>query len=730
MNTELFMKCGLHLLGSLSALAWVWSGALARARSGGRELAWDLAWCDATVRTAAWITVTALALGAAGVLGAPAWLAATLIVGAGLRLVPVAETPPVPGIVDGPAPSTVFLVALGGFLLGRAVFGLRNPPADWDSLQYHLPMVAHWIRTHALGVAVREPQAFGTYYPGGGEVLQMWAAMSSGRETLMTWPGIVALGLMALALRRLGLLLGARTGVAEALALALVTAPGVGSLTLGTRIDNLFAAEFALALLFAVRALRSEASGDLSTALIALGLFAGTKANGPLLVTLAAVALAIAFARHGHRRGVLTPGRLALPLALGGFWLARNLLLTGNPLFPSELRLGPIHLAGLESFALLSRTTQLAVWREGYAGHLTPENLERFFGPAQLLMALGLVLAAARGLGRRAGAPLPDRRITRGLDAGAGAGPLTAIAIGGALLFLISPFSGAYWPAEHGKPPGLNWDNLRYLMPAVMAALPLAAAGLSGRLTPGTITLLGAAIVWDTRRWAGHVLPGVALAALVAVIAWGVRRARGDANLWKSLWTRHWTWLGPAGVVTAAAALALAVTVVDGQRERLSDSIWNGYLPRIHDLRAEDLRSLRKEARGRAIAVVGMDAWWGYYGRTFGGHPVYVPVGIEAQVSRRWSFTRDERAQPDSARWRRNLAASGARFVVIGAFGGDCGRVPIERRWMEADSAHFERLVGACCATASRAASPEATTGCDEAWRVREAREPAPRDKH
>jgi hypothetical protein len=157
---------------------------------------------------------------------------------------------------------------------------------------------------------------------------------------------------------------------------------------------------------------------------------------------------------------------------------------------------------------------------------------------------------------------------------------------------------------------------------------------------------------------------------------------------------------------------------VDGKRERLTDLIWDGYLPRIHNLSAEDLRALRERARGRAIAVVGMDAWWAYYGRDFTGNPVYVPAGIDARRPRLWSFVRDDRAHADSTTWRRNLEASGARFVVVGAFGGDCERVPAERRWMAARPDGFRRVAGSCCAGEPAPAARDASTGCDEAWRV------------
>src|SRR5213075_1988531 len=92
-------------------------------------------------------------------------------------------TDPARGVT--PAPSPVFVIAIVGLAIGRAMFGLRNPPADIDTLVYHLPMVAFWFQSGSLGAPLTFPPSIGTYFPGNGELLQLWTVFALHRETLM-----------------------------------------------------------------------------------------------------------------------------------------------------------------------------------------------------------------------------------------------------------------------------------------------------------------------------------------------------------------------------------------------------------------------------------------------------------------------------------------------------------------------------------------------------------------
>src|SRR5262249_37841111 len=128
-------------------------------------------------------------------------------------------------------------------------------------------------------------------------------------------------------------------------------------------------------------------------------------------------------------------------------------------------------------------------------------------------------------------------------------------------LFLISPYSGAFWPATAGRPPRLAMDNVRYLWPAFVGAFPLGALGISRlpfpRAWAAAIAALSLALLL---RLAGHLAPGIAIATVVIAVSWViVRFGHTRARL--------------AAVVTAGLAciaLAAAVAWVDPLRERVN----------------------------------------------------------------------------------------------------------------------------------------------------------------
>jgi 4-amino-4-deoxy-L-arabinose transferase-like glycosyltransferase len=668
----------LRLLAAIAVVLWVWLCARRRVASALPGAPRDLAWCAATIWTATVLVGSALALGAVGALTDWSWSAVAGLGALALRprrrLEPAAE--PVAG---EDTPSVPFRIALGGYLIGRGAFGLRNPPADVDSIHYHLPMVAHWLQSHALGVRAHEPAALGSYYPGNVELLQMAAAFATGSDTLMGLPSVVALGLLALALRRLGMVAGATAGVSEAMALCLAGAPGLAQLTLGIRVENLMAAWFALALLFGLRFRRDERPADLELAVLALGLFAGSKSTGPVLAAMAALAVLVGPGWRGRwRRLAQVRAALALAALLSLFWPARNAVAFGNPLYPAALSLGPWQLPGIVSRELLARTTQISVWLAGKPGHLNVDFLLQFLGPCAVLIPLGVLLH----LVRRRGATDLDHALL-----GLGAASF--------LLFLVTPFSGIALIGSDGRLMTYARDNLRLLMPTAVAALPLAARGLSlhaGRWLPAAI---GALFLVALGPKLGHVLPGI-LVMTMLLGAWPLFR--------DSARRRHGR-VAPA--LIASGLLALGVVGVEPLRERASDLVWDDFLDRRSNLDAAAVRRLCREAGGRPIALVGMEASWAYFGRHFDSHPIYVPVARSwAPSPGAWRFAHDDRSRADHATWLRNLEASRTAFVVVGPAHMDCSRLPIERDWMASDPRRFV---------------PVARRGCAEAYRVRPA---------
>ena len=661
---------------SSGTLAWIWTSARSRVRRTHGPMAPDDAWCATMVWVALVITAAALVLGLLGRLAFLPWCGVVALAGLWLRVGGTAiEAEPNSAREarnDAP-PSAWFLVLLGGFLLGRALFSLRNPPWDLDSLDYHLPMIAHWLSSGTLGVALQQPAASATYYPGNFELLQMWAIASARRDTFVYWPVILSIGVMAVAARRIALALGARRAVAEALALALVSAPGIAGMTKGLQADTYLAALLAVALRFGMRYRERGMTADAAVVLGALALAAGSRFTGPAFAVVVVTLIALAPGAGARRRLAAPIGLWCVALLTGGFWLVRNTIACGNPLYPTEVLFGPLHLPGLLPHALMSRTTQLAVWREGYAGQLTPAHLYRFYGQSLSLIGAGLVLWAVGRLARRRDSAPRD---------GAAWPALAAFAAATFALYLVSYYSGVNWPPRDGRPAVLTVANVRYLLPGLVAVLPMAAVGLS----MSAVTVFGAVALglgltaWQLRASLSHVGPGLALAALLV----GALRVPVPAALRARL-------LPLAVPIVLGLPLALAATATDAVRERASSQAWDDYRTRIHVLPGALATRVRALAAGRPVACVGLHTVYPLSGRTFSGRPVYAPVALTwREATDPWRFASDPRERADHARWLANLESARAALMVVAI--EDTLTPPVEWAWCAADSARFRPI--------------------------------------
>ena len=251
-------------------------------------------------------------------------------------------------------------LALGERLLAAAC----RSGEPYDALSYHLVLPLGWLRTGALGVI---PLPFGdpapAYAPASPELLGATLVALSGRlhaAQLAQWP-FLALGAAAIAeaARRQR----APSWVAAALGLLFVSLPELYQQATVAMAD--------VALAGALLAATVLLSADIQSrdGWLALGLAGGCKSVGvPLACLAGAVLCALAlFRAKGAHAGLTTapsssaadtpvPRRrlsgvatrivafspcLVAFLAGGGFWLVRAAWMTGNPLFPVALQLGP-----------------------------------------------------------------------------------------------------------------------------------------------------------------------------------------------------------------------------------------------------------------------------------------------------------------------------------------------------------------------------------------------------
>lgn len=391
-------------------------------------------------------------------------------------------------------PSTA-LAVVTGLLVGAAVLAvaLRDGTTALDHVDmvsFHLPVVADWIQSgSAWQITQHIPQQAQGAYPHNGDVLLLAVVLPWHSDFLVRFAEYPFLVLAAAALVAAARELGCTRSTAALVALALVSVPAVLHSAVGQAMpDTVLVAGFACALLFVLRHARTRSHIDLALAGAGLGLGFGTKWYG---VSSAAIAIALwalfaayrARRAHAPLRPVVAGAAIltAVTAAVGGFWLVRNLVETGNPVFPVEVTvLGvtlfdapPDPIREKVGFSIAHYAGDPAVWRE----HLLPALRAAFGAGGALLVGLA-VAGLAVGLRRRVL-----------LVAGLGAAAVTL-----AFAYAITPYTALGF---EGAPVAAE-VNARYAVPALIAAAGLAAWGLARAgprlLVVGEIALAAVAI--------------------------------------------------------------------------------------------------------------------------------------------------------------------------------------------------------------------------------------------
>lgn len=285
----------------------------------------------------------------------------------------------------------------------RLLLARLAPPEGWDSLGYHLPFVVRWIQQGNLDLTGWA----GThrYFAWNGELLSAWLGLlDGGALDAAKLPQILALPLLYSSASVLGRrLAGARW--AAACALAVVSLPIVLIQSGLAYVDVLYAAFWIAAVAAAVAWARTGRPVHFAAFAAAAGLAWGTKSTiyylAPLLIVPTAALWTSASCRKtAVRNGA---GAAALLLAGGAGSYIRNLVLTGNPIFPFGLSLGGIKIfKGVVSAADMPAAYENWFVSSPWGWLLYPfkETLRGVWGYTHLngfgpLFALGCLLFAA-----------------------------------------------------------------------------------------------------------------------------------------------------------------------------------------------------------------------------------------------------------------------------------------------------------------------------------------------
>jgi hypothetical protein len=497
------------------------------------------------------------------------------------------------------------------------------PTMGIDALSFHLPGVGEWIQTGSLWeVGHFVPNQAQGYYPGNGDLMLLAGSLPWEDDAFLRFVGIPFLALTGLAVYAMAVELGssrpaAATAAALFLSIPVVMLPALQDVMP----DAVMLSTFGAGGLFLLRAARSGRTSELTLAGIALGLSFGSKWYGVTSVAVAVAVWALASAAGGRgaawvlRRLALLAGLIAVA---GGFWFLRNLVASGNPVFPVE-----VELLGLTVFAAPPDQVREAVGLaladylgdgEAWSDHLLPALWRTLKAPAVLIGA-GAAAALWFGLRRLPGA---DRRLL----------PLSAAAILLAVAYFLTPYSAL---GPEGNPVQAD-ANTRYGLPALLAAAPAAAVAatlIAARSAPLGLATQVLALAAITIGLAG----GLAAPLGSVVLATALVAAGGGATYALYRYTRRQR--VPPGAAFAAGCVAAAVCVFGGHelQQRFNSAPYAGADPALDALVAA-------APSGERVAVAG--AWttappaplFPAFGSRFGNEVSYAGPVVEDMLRR------------------------------------------------------------------------------------------------
>ena len=400
-----------------------------------------------------------------------------------------------------------------------------------DATSFHLPGIARWIQERSIWqIDQFVPLLAQGYYPNNGDVVLLSAVLPWHNDFLARVPMAFYLAVTAVAVFAVARELRASHAGSLLAAAVVVSLPVVGVVTIPRALpDSLLYATFAIGVLHLLRHARTGRRSDLVLAGLALAIAAGTKWYGvssvPVVVAIWAGARLLAARREGAPRApALRDGVLVGGLVLAGMlpWFVRNLALAGNPFFPLDLAPFGVTIFGAPPDVIRD---ELGFSIADYAGE--PDVLAKVL--VKIAEGLGLApflcvlaIAAAIVLARRSGRA-GDARIV----------VLVAGAVALAIVYTLTPASAL---GVRGNP-GLAHVNTRYLIPALILAVPVAvwAAGrlprVAGRTLEGLLmlgALLGAHEGYEIQGGREIVVALTGLAAIAGGcwLLWRLRERR------------------------------------------------------------------------------------------------------------------------------------------------------------------------------------------------------------
>jgi len=505
-------------------------------------------------------------------------------------------------IVDNGPSLAVAIVGAGLVAVGVLTF-LRDNFATQivhsDSLNYHFAVVADWIGHRSMwGVTQFEPGLAAGNYPQNGDVVMLSAVLPWGNDAFVRFavlPYLALAGLVVFALcRQIGV--PRSTAILAGAVFTSIYTVAFPAVTLALP-DVVALSMLGAGALFLLRHLQGPGSWDLALAGLSLGIAFGTKWYAvPAIAALIVLWAGAWLLRSRDPRWIASRvlGTTSLVVAFGAFWLIRNWVESGSPVFPSGVNILGTTLFDVPHDYYRQRFDHTVseylldggVWKD----YLLPQY-RAALGLAGPAVVIGLMLAAGRlaGLRRKSGAP--DQPVWPVVFLG-----LAVVAL--AAVYVKTPYSAL---GEAGQPI-LVKQNSRYLMPALILGVPLVAWGLQGlgRFRIAAEVALLVVICDGLRRTFDPTVSGtvfvVAAGVLTAGMLFGTRRLMRPGTGAPQR-RRHLAFAAAA----AAALLAVAGFTI---QQRITDRRFQGKDPAIDWVE-------RNAPSGAKIGLAGINAFDG-----------------------------------------------------------------------------------------------------------------------
>jgi hypothetical protein len=566
-------------------------------------------------------------------------------------------------------PMAFFFAVFACAIVVRAVV---MPVLGWDTLVYHAVRPAVWVQTGRYE-SWNPPGGWSIFrlHPAASEVLVAWAMLPFHSDLLAGVDGFVWLAL-GFAVFSLGRALGLREPRASVAAGCVLAVPTTRMLVGSGYVELALSLAAVLCLIFAVRYFRSGRGGDLVLTLAMAGVLAACKTTmlAPAGLVAVAVLAAAAFRRDTRRArpfllGVAAAGAAYLP------WLVRNTILSGYPLSPAPLRIGPL---------VLGRSNQAIAMLSALVAGLPDRDWRRELGIVQALFAPPGVHDV--GFGALTVVPL----------LAAVPGVIALFRKRWATALLVCAFCATFLALYFSRSLlhiRVIWtvNSARFLLPIICVAVPAGlvwcrrGSGLSRAYLGVVCGVTAYHLIWfAVSGWSSHDAQGVLGTVALVAAGWGaVALARGR--------TRR---LG-VGLVSAL----LVILALDGYKRAYryeavrDDGVFDGtnrYW--LAGARALDQRQSRSHIAVTSGPESGGD-WFAYYflGARFQNTIGYVSPDASDQP-RQFTYRDRNETGASYADWVARLEAGAFTHVV--SF-----RPPaLELLWMEGHPQRFARIDG------------------------------------